>query len=250
MQARTRLLALSSAAGLVCLVIALGFVVHGVRREPKESQLSETVSFSSAPAPVSSGDAATSGNAATAPVAKSDIPALAEPIDARALVRSARASLEAGSPAEAESLALLAVGAAPGSSGAWNMLGRAQLALEKVSDAETSFERACQKDSTNAWAWNNRGYVHLQCGEWVEARDALETAVGLRDDIAYFHNNLGLAYERTGRFAEAAASFERALALDPTHPTARIAFDRVSVRQQPAYAVAPAESSQTKVVSP
>jgi uncharacterized protein HemY len=246
MQARTRLLALSSAAGLVCLVIALGFLVHGVRPDPDvigaadssaktlEVHTSEVVTQAEVPVPV------VPKEVAGAPMA----------LDGRTLVRAARASLEAGSPAEAESLALLAVQVVPGSSSAWNLLGRAQLACDKVADAEASFERACREDSANAWAWNNRGYVHLQCGEWMEARDALETAIGLRDDVAYFHNNLGLAYERTGQAAEAAAEFQRALALDPTHPTAQVAFDRVQARLQPALAVAPMDSTIGSAVRP
>lgn len=243
MQARTRLLALSSAAGLVCLLIALGFIAQGARREAPVSYGSEVVSPSSvatAPEPAE----------VAGVVATQDVTAPPKAASARPLVRAARASLEQGSPVEAESLALLAVAASPGSSRAWNMLGRAQLARDKVAEAETSFERACRADSTNAWAWNNRGYVHLQCGEWAEARAALETAVGLRDDVAYFHNNLGLAYERMGQVAEAAAAFERALTLDPTHPTARVAFDRVSARLAPAFAVAPEESLRARDVAP
>src|SRR5438093_1437188 len=78
----------------------------------------------------------------TTPAAASPTPA-ATPEDVRALVREARKLLDANRPATAESLVLRATAGAPENAGAWNVLGRAQLALGRLGDAEDSFKRAC-----------------------------------------------------------------------------------------------------------
>src|SRR5262249_48842855 len=106
-----------------------------------------------------------------------DRSAAVDPTQVRLVVRGARKALEANQPATAESLAAWAVVFAPDNAGAWNVLGRAQLALGRLNDAESSFRRACDVDSTSAWAHNNLAWVRLQFGDYKAAIPLLETAV-------------------------------------------------------------------------
>lgn len=196
--------------------------------------------------------ASSAGNAAVAsatPTAAAALPLSAA--EARTRVREARRLLEQGRAAAAESLLLQVTAAAPQSAGAWNVMGRTQLALGRVDAAEQSFARACEVDSTHPWARNNLAWLHLQHGEWQAALPLLETAVRLDCDVAVFHNNLGVAYERARRFDDAAREYARALELQPEHATAGDALARVrdAVRAPLAAAGVPAADSVLSATS-
>ncbi len=226
MQTRSRVLLLVGMAAIAGLAIAVGF---------SSQRVIETS------APGDDPEMAVSNPAVIAPAettVNATVPAVPEtdPRDAHALVHDARRLIEQGHAADAEPLAVRATEAEPENTNAWNVLGRAQLALNRPDDAEVAFKHACAVDSSNAYAYNNLGLLYLQRGASKDAVGALETAVRLKDDVGYFHNNLGLAYERTGRLSEAAQAYGAAVELQPGHATAGIALARVTARLAPAVA--------------
>lgn len=236
MQARVRVALVSGVAALAGVVIVLGFRSQQVPTVDSHAEVAVD------PAP--SAPAAPAAPAATAAAADSSPTVTLSSTDARALLKQARAHLDAGRPAEAEPLVQRALELQPENSGAWNVLGRSELLRLHPQEAETAFRRACELDSTNAYAHNNLGWLCLQQSRWTEALPWLETAVRLHGGVAYFHNNLGVAYERLGRWEDASAAYAKAVELEPSRVNARMSLARVSAHLNLARAAeaAPADS--------
>jgi Flp pilus assembly protein TadD len=228
---------------IACGVIALGYRATLLDNRAPEPHSPLEVATASAPSEVSPSPERPFVDRSEPPASTELAVAPDASLGVRPLLKNARALLEEGRPAEAESSALAATRIDPKRSSAWNLLGRAQLAQDALEEAEASFARAVACDSTNAYALNNLGYVRLQSGAWTEARVALEAAVALRDDVAYFHNNLGVAYERLGNLDLAARAYRRAVELRPDHPTAQASLARIMPRVPPADLASSADSS-------
>jgi Flp pilus assembly protein TadD len=254
MSSRSRVVVLLALAGVASVAIAIGFnSLRSNGTEPSDASLASSDSRPQAGGGLPTGAVTPVGDRVAGETSTSVMTQTDQSQDpdarrtARALVREARSLLDQGQAAPAESLVLRALGLAPQHGGAWNVLGRAQLALGRDDEAQTSFSRACEVDSSNAWAHNNLGYLYLQQGEAAEAAPWLETAVRLRSDVAVFHNNLGCAYERLHRLEDAAHEYSRAVDLQPNHATASEALARVNARLQPA--LAEAENTPDSIAS-
>jgi Flp pilus assembly protein TadD len=101
-----------------------------------------------------------------------------------------------------------AVKLAPGSSLAYNTLGRAELLRHDYDAAIIAFRQATEIDPGNVWAWNNLGLVYLTLEDHLEAANALVEATTRKGAEGYMWNNLGLAYEHLDQLDDARAAFE------------------------------------------
>lgn len=229
MQARVRVTWVLGVAALAASVIMLGFrSQQGMAPEALPVQSAVTAGEPAVAAP---------GGAAIVPEPESNaVPPAAAATDARQLLREARAYLDAGRAADASPLVQRALELGPDAAGAWNVLGRTELALHHTHEAAAAFQRACELDSAHAYARNNLGWLYLQQDRWNDALPLLETAVRLQGGIAIFQNNLGVVYERLGRWSEASAAYARAVELEPGRVNARLSLARVTAHLDPALA--------------
>jgi tetratricopeptide (TPR) repeat protein len=106
-----------------------------------------------------------------------------------------------------------AVKLAPDSSGAWNTLGRAELARFNYDGALTAFHKATELNADNVWAWNNIGFAELQLKHYQNAVDALVEATSKKGAEGYMFNNLGTALEQLDQLDEARAAYDKGGAL-------------------------------------
>ena len=87
--------------------------------------------------------------------------------------------------------------------------------------AEASFQRALDNDSSSAEALYGLGSVYLQQEKSAEAQEMFERVVKMRssysDTLPSAWNNLGLLATREGHTAEAAEHFQEALRLSPDY---------------------------------
>jgi Tfp pilus assembly protein PilF len=120
----------------------------------------------------------------------------------------------------------------PGNFATWNHLGLAQLLQGKSKEAETSFRKAIERNSSFADARHNLGVTYLQMGELAAAKEALVLA---KQDTVFNQGpavwrNLGLVEMRMGAPGEAVAYFNEALARDKDYAIAL--FDRGQAYEQ------------------
>jgi Tfp pilus assembly protein PilF len=137
-----------------------------------------------------------------------------EPSEALA---GARKLLATGDGEGALRLAKVAVLRTPKRSGAWNVLGRAQLVVGKRKDAIASFEKAVELNPESSYARNNLGLALIYEKRFDEAVDSLEQAVELEPVEAYMWNNLGMAYEQLDRLDDARDAYDKAVAMNSDH---------------------------------
>lgn len=125
-------------------------------------------------------------------------------------IEMARTLLRLDRVSKAREHVQVAIELEPGSSYAWNTLGRVELAEGKRAAAIASFERAVEENEDNAYAWNNLGLTLLLEERYEDAAAALESATAGPVQQAYMWNNLGLAYEHLDRIVEARAAYRQA----------------------------------------
>ena len=142
-----------------------------------------------------------------------------EPSEALA---GARKFLAAGNGERALRMAKVAVLRTPKRSGAWNVLGRAQLVLGKRKEAIASFERAVELNPKSSYARNNLGLALIYDKRFEEAADSLEQAVELEPVEGYMWNNLAMAYEQLDRLDDARDAYEKAVAMDSDRAAASL----------------------------
>lgn len=135
----------------------------------------------------------------------------------------ARKLLAEGDGEGALRLAKVAVLRTPKRSGAWNVLGRAQLVLGQRKDAIASFEKAVELNPESSYARNNLGLALIYEKRFEQAVHSLEQAVELEPVEAYMWNNLGMAYEQLDRLDDARDAYDKAAAMDSERATASLA---------------------------
>lgn len=142
-----------------------------------------------------------------------------EPAEALA---GARKLLGARNGEGALRLAKVAVLRTPKRSGAWNVLGRAQLMTGKRKDAIASFEKAVELNPESSYARNNLGLALIYDKRYEDAVDSLEQAVELEPVESYMWNNLGMAYEQLDRLDDARDAYDKAVAMDSDRAVASL----------------------------
>ncbi len=96
---------------------------------------------------------------------------------------------------------------------AWNNLGLALAACDRLDAAVGAWERATALAPGYAEAHNNRGNALRDLGRAEEALACCEAAIALRPDMAEAHNNRGNALFDLGRLDDAVTAFDAAIAL-------------------------------------
>lgn len=145
-----------------------------------------------------------------------------EKIEPSQALDGARKLLAEGDGEGALRMAKVAVLRTPKRSGAWNVLGRAQLVLGKRKDAIASFEKAVELNPRSSYARNNLGLALIYDKRFEEAVDSLEQAVELEPVEGYMWNNLGMAYEQLDRLDDARDAYDNAVAMDNDHARASL----------------------------
>lgn len=157
--------------------------------------------------------------------------ALALEQHAAPMVELARLALSLGDARTARKHVDAALVLAPGSSGAWNTLGRVELMDGDRDAAVAAFSRAVDANPDNGYAWNNLGLALLQLGRDGEAVSALERATATADVQTFMWNNLGVAYEHQDQLDMARAAY--AMAAKKGSPAAKHALARLDDEHLP-----------------
>lgn len=132
---------------------------------------------------------------------------------------------------------------------AYNLLGKAYLQLNRLSDAQQAFAMAVPVNVLNNYASTlkklgrfndaeriymtalaispndsdllfNLGNLYNASSQWPKARDTYQQAITLRPEFAPAHYNLGLVYSKLNDNAKAIQHLEQFLTLDPQASTA------------------------------
>jgi tetratricopeptide (TPR) repeat protein len=104
----------------------------------------------------------------------------------------------------------------------WNLLGLAQMALEKGPQAVESFGKAIALNPRFPDAHSNMGIVLHDQGELDAAIASFQKALELRPDFAIAHFNIGKVLHDQGQLDAAIASFRNALKITPDYADAYI----------------------------
>jgi tetratricopeptide (TPR) repeat protein len=152
------------------------------------------------------------------------------PRQPEALVGMSLVALASRQPEAAVTMAAAAVAAAPEMVPAWIVLGQAQKAAHRNSEAERAYEQAIRLDGMNALARLGIGELKVATGRPEESLHDFELALTRQPALAAAHLGLGSALACMGRNAEALACYEQALALRPQLPEAEFAAGFVLAR--------------------
>ena len=106
----------------------------------------------------------------------------------------------------------------PSSHTLWNLLGAANIALNKTQEAYLAFKRVTELDPLYAEGFNNLGITLDKLGSYAEAIIAFEKAIELSPDNAELFNNLGKALVGDGRVDEAVNAYKISISLHPRKP--------------------------------
>jgi Flp pilus assembly protein TadD len=145
-----------------------------------------------------------------------------EKVEPSKALAGARKLLADGNGEGAFRFAKIAVLRTPKRSGAWNVLGRAQLLLGKRTEAIASFEKAVELNPESSYARNNLGLALIYDKQFEQAVDSLEQAVELEPVEAYMWNNLGMAYEQLDRLDDARDAYDKAVAMESDRASASL----------------------------
>lgn len=119
---------------------------------------------------------------------------------------------------------------------AWNVRGRAMLAVGHQVRAEDAFRRATQVDEDNIYALNNLGFALIRRGAFEEAVTPLERARSVAETKnepapPYVLNNLGIALEASDRVREAKAAYQAAATAGHAQASANLARVNAQLRE-------------------
>jgi FkbM family methyltransferase len=110
---------------------------------------------------------------------------------------------------------------------AWNMLGVAELQLDRPEDATQAARRAIALAPREARFHNTLGAGLWLAGRSGEAVEAVEYAVKLQPTLVESHLNLGEMRETLGQIESALACYEAVARLRPNSPEALLKLGRV-----------------------
>jgi tetratricopeptide (TPR) repeat protein len=152
------------------------------------------------------------------------------PRQPEALLGMSLVALASHQPEAAVTMARAAVAAAPEMVPAWIVLGQAQKAAHRNSEAERAYEQAILLNGMNALARLGMGELKVATGRPEESIREFEMALKRQPALAAAHLGLGSALACMGRNAEALDRYEQALRLRPRLPEAEFAAGFVLAR--------------------
>ncbi len=106
-------------------------------------------------------------------------------------------------------------------------LGTLRLRQERTTEAIRLLKRAVALEPEHGRAWINLGVAHAGRRAWTASRAALEKGCLLAPDSVTAHIALARAYEKLDDPARAKREYRDVLQLEPTHPEAKAALDRL-----------------------
>ena len=101
---------------------------------------------------------------------------------------------------------------------AFNLIGMAEIRLNKFEESIISFEKAVKLDKTYAEAFNNLSTSLINLGEFEKAIEELKKAIDLKKDYSNAYNNLASAYSDLGDYKNALDTFNKLLSINPEYP--------------------------------
>lgn len=136
---------------------------------------------------------------------------------------------ETDRPLEAIEVLQEAVQLDPNHAASWNNLGYLLHTVKRDPDAVPALQKAVSLDGVNGRYKRNLGFALFSTGHPSDALRAFTAASGPIDGLY----NLGVAYELAGDLTMAEDHYQRVIALDPQHPKATEALERLPVPEQP-----------------
>ena len=94
-------------------------------------------------------------------------------------------------------------------------LGNTLHELDRLDEAEASYNKAIALKPDYAEAYSNLGNTLHELGRLDKAETSCRQAIALKPDFATAHNNLGNTFHEQGRLDEAEASYRQAITLTP-----------------------------------
>lgn len=132
-------------------------------------------------------------------------------------IHDARAALDRGDCARAETISAQLIGAEPQNAAAWHLLGLARQKLGQREPAVEALAKAASQDRRVARYHHDLGNALLDDGKIDRAISAFRRALRIDEGLAEAHNDLGAAYFQKGWHAEAEACFRKAIERKPEH---------------------------------
>ena len=99
-------------------------------------------------------------------------------------------------------------------------LGNTLKGLDRLDEAEASYDQAIALKPDYAEAFSNLGIVLKELGRLDEAEASYAQAIALKPNYAVTHNNLGIVLKELGRLDEALISLRCAITLNPNNAEA------------------------------
>ncbi len=124
-----------------------------------------------------------------------------------------------GLTGDAERTARQALRTAPNEASVTSLLGFILLARDRTSEAEESFKKAIQQDSTLGDPRLGLGLVDMRRGQELDATAELLAAATLDPRLSLYHSYLAKAFYQLRSFQQAFSALETAMELDPRDPT-------------------------------
>jgi tetratricopeptide (TPR) repeat protein len=152
---------------------------------------------------------------------------LISPALAQDKVADAEAAMKRGAYAEAEA----AIGE-PASPVELYWLGRAQVELKKLEEAEASFRQILDAEPENAGAYEGLARIEIARRNYPGALENANKAVELNRESSEAYYVQGIAFAYTQDFGSSVTSFEKALELDPSHAYAHYNLGLIQNRQR------------------
>jgi protein O-GlcNAc transferase len=100
---------------------------------------------------------------------------------------------------------------------AWNLLGAAHKALDRVDEASKAFEKVTELNPNYPDGFNNFGVTLTEQGKNDEALEAFHQAIKIKPDYAEAYMNMGNALTKKGEVDAAIESFKNAIKIKPDY---------------------------------
>lgn len=107
---------------------------------------------------------------------------------------------------------------------AWNNLGLAYMAMQRLEDAAAALRKQIEVNPNDAYAYNNLGRVLESQGQPNEARKAFEKQIAINPQDRWAHSNLGTLLLHQKKYDEAVRELEVAASTSETDPGTQTAL--------------------------
>jgi tetratricopeptide (TPR) repeat protein len=108
----------------------------------------------------------------------------------------------------------------PASFTLWQLVGAANLGMQRLDQAVQAFTQACESRPDNAAAYNNLATVLQAQGKIDQAINAYLRVISIKSDLAVAHYNLATILQSIGEYDQAIAAYGRAIEINPDDPAA------------------------------